>query len=50
MYMQHQLDDVALEGLLSRCVNIRHLSLSWTGGGGQITEHNLCKYVGNPYS
>jgi len=40
-----QLDDVALEGLMSRCSNIRHLSLSWTGGGGQITEPSLCRWL-----
>lgn len=40
----YQLDDVALEGLMNRCSNIRHLSLSWTGGGGQITEPSLCRW------
>lgn len=39
-----QVDDVALESLVSRCQSIRHLNLSWTGGGGQITEQALCRW------
>ena len=34
-----------MEGLTTRCSCIRHLGLSWTGGGGQVTEENLCKYI-----
>lgn len=42
-----QVDDVALESLVSRCSNLQQLDLSWTGGGGQITEQALCRYVSN---
>ena len=30
---------------MSRCQSIQHLDLSWTGGGGQITEQALCRWV-----
>ena len=38
-----QVDDVALQGLQSRCTQLHHLDLSWTGAGGLITEKELCK-------
>lgn len=39
----NQVDDVALESVVSRCSNLQHLNLSWTGGGGQITEQAVCR-------
>ncbi len=39
-----QVDDVALNSLVSRCSNLERLNLSWTGGGGQITEDTVCRY------
>eukprot|EP00731_Ephydatia_muelleri_P012090 Em0006g984a len=40
-------DNVALEALVARCCNIQHLDLSWTGGGGQITESAFCSFIEN---
>ena len=37
---------MALESLTSRCSNLQHLNLNWTGGGGQITEEAVCRLVG----
>lgn len=37
------MDDIALTGLSARCLNISALNLSWTGGGGQVTEQSLCR-------
>ena len=34
---------MALEGIMSRCSNLQHLNLSWTGGGGQVTEAAFCR-------
>lgn len=42
-----QVDDVTLEGFTSRCSLVKRVSLSWTGGGNQVTERALCKYVVN---
>ena len=38
------MDDVALAGLSARCFKTCDLNLSWTGGGGQVTESCLCRY------
>ncbi|XP_065897557.1 F-box/LRR-repeat protein 4-like [Dysidea avara] len=38
-------DDVALQGLQSRCTQLQHLDLSWTGAGGLITEKELCNFL-----
>ena len=39
-----QIDDVALESIAPRCSNLQHLNISWTGGGGQVTESAFCRY------
>ena len=37
------MDNVALESLVTRCSIIQRLNLSWTGGGGLLTENVLCR-------
>ncbi|CAI8016709.1 F-box/LRR-repeat protein 4 [Geodia barretti] len=38
-------DDIALAGLSARCGNMFSVNLSWTGGGGQVTEPSLCRQL-----
>ncbi|XP_064402047.1 F-box/LRR-repeat protein 4-like [Halichondria panicea] len=38
-------DDSTLEGLTNRCSLIKRISLSWTGGGKQVTEGALCNFL-----
>ena len=34
---------MALESIAPRCSSLQHLNLSWTGGGGQVTEMSFCR-------